>query len=98
MQSQLDNLDGIELKIRQLVQRLSLLKEENMTLLHKNSLLNKEIEKLKINIEGMNSKTAPVKEPKVQTNGDLFEKQEFRSEIDSYIEEIDKCIEILKLS
>ena len=98
MQGQLEKIDEIELKIRQLVGKLKLLREENLSLLEKNSLLIKEKENLKINIEELSSKVSPAKEVKINHNGDLFVKQELRGEIDSYIEEIDKCIEILKMN
>lgn len=98
MKGSLKILDGIELKIRQLVEKLKILKIENKEILKENALLNNEIEKLKINIEELKSKASPAKEVNILNNGDLFENQEIRVEIDSYIDEIDKCIEILKLN
>ena len=98
MQSRIDKIDEIELKIRQLVGKLKELKQENMSLQENNTRLKKEIENVKLNIEGMKSEETQVRELKVQHNGNLFDKQDIRSEIDTYIEEIDKCIEILKVS
>lgn len=90
-------LDHIELKIRQLLEELKLLRQENAILSKENNKLKAEQEAQHERIGELTERLTNSQRALSQQRGDVSESsQKLRKQIDQYITEIDKCIEWLQ--
>lgn len=90
-------LDHIELKIRQLLEELKWLRQENAILRKENNQLNADLETQHERIGELTERLTNSQRVLSQQRGDVSESsQKLRKQIDQYITEIDKCIEWLQ--
>ncbi len=90
-------LENIEQKVRQLVEAMTALRQQN-------AVLSKENNKLKADLEAQQERTGELTERLTnsqqalagQRGDDSESNQKLRKQIDQYINEIDKCIEWLQ--
>ena len=90
-------LENIEQKVRQLVEAMNSLRQQN-------AVLSKENNKLKADLEAQQERTGELTERLTnsqqalagQRGDDSESNQKLRKQIDQYINEIDKCIEWLQ--
>ena len=85
MQSNQDILDRIQSKVHSLVRKLEVCTEEN-------SILKKEIERLKKELD----RNSPTLFSKGLENKEEDKIQKVKDAIDSYVEEIETCIRLIK--
>ncbi len=86
-------ITGIEYKVRKLIESNELLKKENSKLELEVEVSSKKIEELYINID--NNQKELFKFTLANTLEIEFGVEEGRKKVDSLIEEIDRCIEVL---
>jgi hypothetical protein len=86
-------ITGIEYKVRKLIESNELLKKENSRLELEVEVSSKKIEELYINID--NNQKELFKFTLANTLEIEFGVEEGRKRVDSLIEEIDRCIEVL---
>ena len=90
-------LENIEQKVRQLVEAITVLRQQN-------AILSKENNKLKADLEAQQERIGELTERLTnsqqalagQRGDDSESNQKLRKQIDQYIKEIDKCIEWLQ--
>ena len=85
MQSNQDILDRIQTKVHSLVRKLEVCTEEN-------SILKKEIERLKKELD----RNSPTLFSKGLENEEEDKIQKVKDALDSYVEEIETCIRLIK--
>lgn len=95
MQELYAKIENIDLKLRQLVHKIELLKKENKQLLEENSKIQKQNSQLieeqkKLEIVANSVKGDIDSSKSNRTNLDI------KVELDTYIKEIDSCIEMLQ--
>jgi len=93
MQTILDQIEGIELKINQLVSRCEKLKAENISLRKVNNELKDELASKDANMLQIKNKAEEKNVSKMQTKQ---ENEKIREELDQYIEELAMCIEMIE--
>ena len=93
MNTILEQIEGIELKINQLVSRCEKLKTDNINLLKINNELRDELAAKNANILQMEQKAEDKSVSKMQLKQ---ENEKIREEIDQYIEELAMCIEMIE--
>ncbi len=93
MNTILEQIEGIELKINQLVSRCEKLKTENINLLKINNELKDELAAKNANLLQMEQKAGDKNVSKMQLKQ---ENEKIREEIDQYIEELAMCIEMIE--
>jgi len=93
MNTILEQIEGIELKINQLVSRCEKLKTENINLLKINNELKDELASKNANLLQMEQKAGDKNVSKMQLKQ---ENEKIREEIDQYIEELAMCIEMIE--
>lgn len=87
-------LDRLEDKITQLVQKIEYLRKENIMLIEENVKIKQDLEKNKIG-------SAVGQRGRVQDKGDgearekKVQAEQIRRDLDKYIVEVDKCIEMI---
>jgi uncharacterized protein (UPF0335 family) len=96
----LDKLDSVELKIRQLVQKMERLEGENAELEAENKRLKTELDKQNGAVRTLKNKLEKSQQiMAVPDGGEPTGRVELvKEQINQYIEEIDKCIEWLHKS
>lgn len=105
MQNLINKISSIELKIKKLAEQQAYLKKENLMLIEENIKLRQELQEHKtqiltyINPNNEEKISAVVPEMRPENEAVLVEKHRaeieyIRTEIDQYITEIEKCIEI----
>lgn len=94
MQDILRKLDRLEDKVMQLSQKIEYLRKENMMLIEENVKIKQEAEKNKI---GKNALEQSDGERRLNDNKTSVVKQteQMKKELDKYIVEVDKCIELI---
>lgn len=91
-----ERLNQIDLKLRQLGGKMTLLKRQNAQLLAENVRLKKQLEQNKSNNFAWQSKESGEEESKrVHVESDK-ERMELKKKIEEYISQIDTCIEDLE--
>lgn len=97
MQNLYNKVDQIDLKIKQVLQKLATLKEENLALKAENEKLRKEqelyVEKIREVDEEIAMQQADVS---TDTQSNKIDIAEVKKELKQYMEEIDTCIQSLK--
>lgn len=92
-----EQLDHIELKVRQLLEQIKLLQRENDFLSQENTKLKAEQEAQQERIAELAERLTNSQRALAQQRGDTSESsQKLRKQIDQYIIEINKCIEWLQ--
>lgn len=92
-----EQLDHIELKVRQLLEQIKLLRRENDSLSQENTKLKAEQEAQQERIAELAERLTNSQRALAQQRGDTSESsQKLRKQIDQYIIEINKCIEWLQ--
>ncbi len=92
-----EQLDHIELKVRQLLEQIKLLQRENDSLSQENTKLKAEQEAQQERIAELAERLTNSQRALAQQRGDTSESsQKLRKQIDQYIIEINKCIEWLQ--
>ncbi len=93
MQDMLLKLSGLEEKVLQLVEKVEYLKKENLMLIEENVSLKQVVEKYRVGTAGVRENF------KDRRDGTVIHMQtqseHLRRELDKYIVEIDKCIELI---
>jgi regulator of replication initiation timing len=97
MQKLFDQLDRIELKVRQAIQKIGWLQKENKALLEENSILKKLNQKLESEVKNLSEAQVQYRKNIEATEGQIQVKEEFKAELEHYISEIDQCIDWLKV-
>lgn len=87
-----EKLENIELKIRQLAQKMERLQVENGALLDENKRLKAEIDRQKGTVGVLKNKLELTQQAFGQERED-HSNGELKEQIDQYIQEIDKCID-----
>ena len=100
MNSVLIKLDDLELKIRRMGQRLEALKKENDALVDENIKLKQILEKQKDIQTSRTEKNAKNTGTNTgnnhQNDGKTTDKQHISQQLELYIQEIDKCVDMLQ--
>lgn len=95
MQVYIDRIKNIEIKLKQVLQKMNFLKEENRTLLEQNVKL-KEAYNNQINRVARESEVKPsIDSLKIESDSHNA-LQEIKREIEKHIVEIDDCIALIK--
>lgn len=96
MQDYIERIKGIELKLKQVLQKMDFLKEENRLLLEENIELKERNNQFK-GVEGtlFEVENQPNENAQLQTENQGAS-AEIKLELEKYIVEIDDCIEMLK--
>ncbi len=90
-------LDSIEQKARQLADAMTVLRQQNASLLQENNKLKAELEAQHERIGELTERLTNSQQALAGQRGDDSENtQKLRKQIDQYIQEIDKCIEWLQ--
>lgn len=90
-------LDNIEQKVKQLLEAMTALRQQNASLLQENNKLKAELETQHERIGELTERLTNSQQALVGQRGDDSESnQKLRKQIDQYINEIDKCIEWLQ--
>jgi predicted RNase H-like nuclease (RuvC/YqgF family) len=89
MHKLLEKVDAIELKARQLLQKMESLERENVFLAEENIKLKKEINQYIDKIEGLEKVVASRKEDSA------INKEDFKQRIQALTEEVEECIKII---
>ena len=94
MQDILKKLDRLEDKVLQLSQKIEYLRKENIMLIEENVKIKQESEKIKSgkNALGQSGSEQMLKEEKSSV---LLQTEQMKKELDKYIVEVDKCIELI---
>lgn len=92
MQDILLKVDGIEEKVQQLAQKVEYLRKENMMLIEENVKLRQVAEKIKTGSIAQGQKT---RGEDVKEEGSVDSQEQIRSQLEDYVAEIDKCIELI---
>lgn len=95
MQKLLTKADNIELKIKQIISRLEMLKKENTFVKEENKNLIEKLKQQKGIIKELEKKSNHIDSVESSSiNSD--DKESLRNEIDAHIEEIDQVIDVLR--
>ncbi|MBK8505569.1 MAG: hypothetical protein IPL46_27245 [Saprospiraceae bacterium] len=94
MQDILRKLDRLEDKVLQLSQKIEYLRKENIMLIEENVKIKQESEKIKSgkNAQGLGGKERVVQDDRSSV---LRQTEQMKKELDRYIVEVDKCIELI---
>ena len=92
MQDILQRLQLFEEKVIQLAQKVEYLRKENMMLIEENVKLKQQTEKV---ITGSIAQGQREKEAVRQEVKSVEEKEQIRNQLESYVIQIDKCIELI---
>lgn len=84
-------LEDLEFKIKQIARKIELIKDENIQLVKENT----ELRELLDQKQDIVSKQPATIEFEGEKSGEE-EKNRLRAELDSYVEEIDQCIQLLE--
>ncbi len=96
MMNLIDQIESIEIKVRQLALKLERLQRENAALSAENQYLKAGMEKQEALISALKDKLENAQNAlEEQTNEDMAHSRHLKQLIDQYILEIDKCIEWL---
>ncbi len=95
MQNLLTKAENIELKIRQMLNRLEMLKKENAFLKEENKNLVEKLKQQKGIIQDLELKSS-YKQPDTKENLSETEKEAIKKEIDSHVDEINQVIEAIR--
>jgi regulator of replication initiation timing len=96
MQALLQNIEGIELKIRALADKILKLKKEKEILIEENLSLKKDLDHLKGVKKELELKLSEmILVPQKSKEGEE-QKQKVKKELDFYLKEIDKCIDLMQ--
>ena len=87
-----EHIDRIDLKVRQLIQKIELIKRENKALLEENSLLKQSNQQLESQLKLYEESATTINKTEDDNN---VANEELRAELELYIQEIDNCIEML---
>ena len=87
----IEQLENLEFKIKQLARKVELIKDENVQLVKENT----EIRELLDQKQRKESSTAQAIEFEGERNSDI-KSEKIKAELDTYIEEIDHCIQLLE--
>ncbi len=91
-----EQIDSIEIKIRQLVLKMERIQKENAELQEENQLLKTELDRQKGAVHALKDKLEKTQRVvDSQRNGKTEQSEKLREQLDQYIHEIDKCIEWL---
>lgn len=91
-----EQIDRIELKIRQLVSQMERIQDENTALQDENKQLKAELDRQKGVSNALKDKLENTQRVvDSQRNGKTEQSEKLREQLDQYIHEIDKCIEWL---
>ncbi|MCB0570172.1 MAG: hypothetical protein KDC66_10430 [Phaeodactylibacter sp.] len=91
-----EQIDSIEIKIRQLVLKMERVHEENTALQEENKQLKAELDRQKGAAHVLKDKLEKTQRVvDSQRNGKTEQSEKLREQLDQYIHEIDKCIEWL---
>ena len=92
----LERIDRIELKIRQLVQRIDRLKLENADLKDENQKLKDDLDRQRGSVSALTNKLEqPQRSLDLQREGQPEQPDQLKQQLEAYIEEINSCIEWL---
>lgn len=86
-----NQLENLELKIKQIARKIELIKDENVQLVKENTELRELLDQKK----NVVSKQPAAIEFEGERSGEE-EKNKLKAELDSYVEEIDQCIQLLE--
>ncbi len=90
-------LDNIEHKVKQLLDAMTALRQQNASLLQENNKLKADLEAQHERIGELTERLTNSQQALAGQRGDDSENtQKLRKQIDQYIQEIDKCIEWLQ--
>ena len=93
MQDIFQRLQSLEEKMVQLAQKMEYLKKENIILIEENVKLKKDLEKYRTG--GEIQKEELVQEQEENDKMNKKQSEQLRRDLDKYIVEIDKCIELI---
>ncbi|NRA52206.1 MAG: hypothetical protein HRU12_24010 [Phaeodactylibacter sp.] len=92
----LERIDRIELKIRQLVQRIDRLKLENADLKDENQKLKDDLDRQRGSVSALTNKLEQTQRSlDLQREGQPEQPDQLKQQLEAYIEEINSCIEWL---
>ncbi len=92
----LERIDNIELKVRQLAQRLERLKQENAGLRQENTTLKADLDRQRGTVSALSNKLEQSQRALgAQREVQPKQSKELQQQLDQYIEEINHCIEWL---
>lgn len=95
MEALFQKIENLELKLTRLLDKTTLLQQENDQLKSQLSILQKNEKEIKINNEELGKVKQVDSQHNIHTNNSL---DQVKGELDSYISEIDECIKLLKAS
>lgn len=92
----LERIDRIELKVRQLVQRIERLKLENAGLKEENQKLKADLDRQRGTVSALTHKLEQTQQSlDTQREGQPKQSDQLKQQLEAYIEEINACIEWL---
>lgn len=95
MQRLLSKADNIELKIKQILSKIEMLKQENAFVKEENKNLIEKLKQQKGIIKELEVKSNHIDSDKISNLSDV-DKESLRNEIDAHIDEIDQVIDVLR--
>lgn len=96
MQVLLKHIEHIEEKVQQLGKKMSSLEKEKALLLEENLKFKKDLEQLRNSEKDLNLQIDRMRNGEAKPGASTFKQTEFRKELDFYIKEVDKCIQLME--
>ena len=92
MRNVIEQLDAIELKIKDLAGKHDALRKENQKLKEENSVLENDLEQLKRSKQNLESQLTEALAAVKANKSDTEDRRKLKKELGQYIKEIDKCL------
>jgi regulator of replication initiation timing len=96
MQELLKHIENIEQKIQHLGKKMSSHEKEKALLIEENIKLKKDLEQLRNSQKDLGLQIDRMRNGEAKPGASTFQQTELRKELDFYIKEVDKCIQLME--